>query len=156
VKQYFERLNRHRSWANQQALVSLAGSPSAHTEALPIAGHVLAAEHVWLSRLQNSLASLPLWPSLTLGGCQSLALKLDEEWAAYFDGLADGSFAKAIEYQNSRGECFRNSIADVLTHVSTHGQYHRGQIAKMVGRCGGNAAVTDYIAYVRTTGLADG
>lgn len=45
---------------------------------------------------------------------------------------------------------FRNSVVDLLTQVFTHGQYHRGQIAKMVGRAGGTPASTDFIVYARS------
>jgi uncharacterized damage-inducible protein DinB len=32
--------------------------------------------------------------------------------------------------------------------LASHGGYHRGQVAKAIGRAGGQAAVTDFIVYV--------
>jgi uncharacterized damage-inducible protein DinB len=40
-------------------------------------------------------------------------------------------------------------VIDILTHVVVHGAYHRGQIAKLLGRAGVAAVNTDYITFAR-------
>jgi uncharacterized damage-inducible protein DinB len=55
-------------------------------------------------------------------------------------------------YRNQSDQEFSTSIVDILTHVVIHGSYHRGQIAKILGRAGAAAPMTDYIAYVREFG----
>jgi uncharacterized damage-inducible protein DinB len=156
VKDYFDRLFRHGAWANQRALASLWDCPAAQVEGTPIMAHLLAAEHVWLSRLQRRDPALAVWPSLTLGECETLAAENGSGWTSYIGGLAAEGLRAEFEYRTSRGELFRNSVVDVLTQVVTHGGYHRGQIAKAVGRAGGVAAATDFILFVRLGGPAAG
>jgi uncharacterized damage-inducible protein DinB len=151
MKAYFERVFAHRGWANRRTLASILDCPAAHAEATPIMAHLLAAEHVWLSRLRGETPSLPVWPTLTLEQCQSLAAEHDDAWGAYLAGLGDGDGALDAEvtYQDSRGTAFRNTVAELLTQVFTHGPYHRGQIARIVKRAGGTPAWTDFIVWVR-------
>jgi uncharacterized damage-inducible protein DinB len=59
------------------------------------------------------------------------------------------TLAREIDYRNSTGTQFRNTVSDILTHVVLHGSYHRGQIARLTREAGGTPAVTDYIAFVR-------
>ena len=39
------------------------------------------------------------------------------------------------------------SALDILTQVVTHGSYHRGQIAKILGQSGESSINTDFIVY---------
>ena len=54
-----------------------------------------------------------------------------------------------VEYRNSRGVVFQNTVAEILTHVALHGSYHRGQIAMRVRAAGGVPVTTDYIVFRR-------
>ena len=53
------------------------------------------------------------------------------------------------EYRSNEGERFRNRIEDLLTQLFGHSGYHRGQIASIVRRLGGEPAVTDYVFWSR-------
>ena len=149
MKPFFARIFRYRTWANQQTLASLVACPAAQAEAVPLLAHILAAEHVWLARMEGREPTLPVWPTLSVDECGRLIAEHERSWAAYIDGLDDAKLAAPVEYRNVKGEPFRNTVLDILTQVATHGGYHRGQIAKIVGRCGGKAAMTDFIIYIR-------
>jgi uncharacterized damage-inducible protein DinB len=156
MKPYFDRLFRYRGWANQRTMDSVLNCPAAQAEATPLIAHLLAAEQVWLSRLQRQQPALAVWPKLTLDECKILAGQLDTGWADYIGRLTEEALLTEIDYRNSRGDAWRNSVVDILTHVATHGGYHRGQIARVVGRAGGAAAVTDFIVYLRSPNAASG
>lgn len=71
-------------------------------------------------------------------------------WLDYLENLNDDDWARSVEYRTTRGDPFSDSVADILTHVTIHGGYHRGQLAKIIVRNGGTPAVTDFIVYVRS------
>jgi uncharacterized damage-inducible protein DinB len=54
-----------------------------------------------------------------------------------------------VSYRKSAGRDFRNSVRDIVIHVTMHGSYHRGQIARLVRAAGGEPPYTDYIQYRR-------
>jgi len=138
------------AWADTQALAALRDCPAAQAEALGLFAHVLAAEHIWLARLQGREASRPVWPALSIPECEAVAAENAASYAAYVDTQAEPDLTTVVRYQNSKGEEFANTVLDILTHVVIHGAYHRGQIAKAIGRAGGQAVNTDYIIFVRS------
>ena len=150
MKTQIERMLRAMSWADRQTLKALVECPDAQAEALPLLAHVLGAEHVWLTRLRNAETIHSPWPQLSLEHCDRLANENAAGYASYVADLGESDLAMAIRYRNTKGEEFVNSAIDLLTHVVIHGAYHRGQIAKALGRCGVPAVNTDFITFVRT------
>jgi uncharacterized damage-inducible protein DinB len=150
MKTHIKRMLRAMSWADRQTLAAVRDCPKVEAEALPLLAHVAGAEHIWLSRLRNQQAAHSPWPTLPLIECEKL---IDENAAGYESfviGLGDDDLPAVIQYRNSKGEEFTSSVIDILTHVVVHGAYHRGQIAKALGRAGVAAVNTDYITFART------
>lgn len=149
MKNYILRSFNYTAWANQKTLASLQACPAAHEEGAPIIAHMIAAENVWLSRLTSSQPAFAVWPTLTIDECQTLVAESEKTWSEFLSTVTDDKLLTAIDYQNTRGEPFCDSVMDILTHVTLHGAYHRGQIAKIVRQKGGTPAATDFIVYVR-------
>jgi uncharacterized damage-inducible protein DinB len=112
-------------------------------------GHVVGAEHLWLARLRRESAPLPVWPELTVDECAAHLVELAEEWPEYLAGVRSGRFSGPVTYTNSKGEEWTSAVDDVLTHVTIHSAYHRGQIASNLREAGLIPAYTDYIHAVR-------
>lgn len=148
---YLQRLFRYVAWADQKVLDALRSAPAAHAEALPLLAHILAAEHVWLTRLHGQQPRHPVWPTLALEECAALAAENAAGYDAFLNQLRDDQLMTSVRYRNSQGQQFETSVLDILTQVATHGPYHRGQIAKAIARSGGTAVGTDYIFFVRET-----
>jgi uncharacterized damage-inducible protein DinB len=72
---------------------------------------------------------------------------LQKIWTAY---LPKAPTSSSITYKNSKGESWKSTVEDVLTHITIHGAYHRGQIATAVRAAGGEPPYTDYIQGTRT------
>jgi len=145
------RLFDHLRWADAgvQASLTDAVNPPPHT--LDLFAHVVAAEHVWLSRIAQVKPEVAVWPKLSLAQCLELATRNADEFSALVESLDDIGLDSGVTYRNSAGLEFTSSVRDILLHVTLHGAYHRGQIAAAV-RAGGDApASTDYIAFVRGT-----
>lgn len=135
-------------WADERALRSLDQSSS--DEARRFLHHVLAAERVWLLRLRGEDASTEaIWPELTDEDARDLALENQAGYRRYIENLREDDLGRVIEYTNQAGRHYRTSIVDILTHVATHGAYHRGQVARAVRVAGGVPQNTDFITFVR-------
>jgi uncharacterized damage-inducible protein DinB len=152
---FYRRLFHYDAWANRAAIGSLrVGQPAAR--AVRVMAHIAAAERLWYDRLLGQKQSLPVWPELTLDQSQELVDRMAAEWRAYLDQLDPAGLDQVIEYTNTKGERWSNSVGDVLTHVVMHSAYHRGQIATMVRERGGEPAYTDFIEAVRRGMVRDG
>ena len=86
---------------------------------------------------------------------QALAAENAAGYAEYVGRLTDAGLAEMIDYRNQKGDDFSTAVIDILTQVITHAGYHRGQIAKIIGRTGNSAPNTDYITYVRSLANLD-
>lgn len=147
---HFARMFRYVAWADRRTLAALRKTPAAHADALPLFAHLMAAGHVWLSRLEGRDARFPIWPTLALDECDALLAENDASYRAFVAHLDDELLAQAVHYRNAAGAEGTSSVADILTQVLLHGPYHRGQIAKIVGRAGGGPVPsTDFITWVR-------
>jgi uncharacterized damage-inducible protein DinB len=147
VTDQLSRLLRYDIWANRETLGSLRGG-TPPPRSLRWMGHIIGAEYLWLTRLESKPAELAVWPDLSVDDCgqrlQELSSRLLKTLGARRQRLSE-----TVAYTNSKGESWTNSVEDILTHVTIHSAYHRGQIASELRAAGREPAYTDYIHAVR-------
>jgi uncharacterized damage-inducible protein DinB len=142
-----QKLYDHNWWAHDAIVADLRrAAPDAET--LRLLAHIVAAEHLWLSRIDGVKARVAVWPTLTL---DELAQLETENRARFRELLArpDDTRLRRVHYRNSAGNDFENDVESILTHVAMHGHYHRGQIARVMRATGREPVYTDYIGFVR-------
>ena len=143
------RLVEHMIWADERAVASLRASGGLPTDALERMAHILAAAHVWLSRLEQRQPRVAIWPKLSLDECAALAAENARDYRRYMAGLDPSSVHEPVTYRNSAGQELTSLREDIFLQVATHGSYHRGQISLLLRAAGFEPAPTDYIAFVR-------
>jgi len=147
------RLLRYDIWANGETLDSLRqGPPPARS--LKWMGHIVGAEYLWLARLREEPAQLSVWPDLPVEQCAARLGELSGMWHEYLAAAGSGRVAEQVAYTNSKGEEWTSAAEDILTHVTIHSAYHRGQIASDLRAAGQIPAYTDFIHAVRQGHLA--
>jgi uncharacterized damage-inducible protein DinB len=149
MKDHFTKVFRHLEWADARVLQSLRSAQSVLKKDLDLYAHILGSEHVWLSRISGTPPKLAVWPSLTLDECDRLGGDNATAYQKLAADLTPETRQRPITYRNSAGEEFTSTLEDILTHVSLHGAYHRGQIAASLRAAGDTPIPTDYIAFVR-------
>lgn len=149
MAEYLRKLIDHLKWADQATLRALRQAPDPDRRALTFYAHVLGAEAVWLARLAERHPDVAVWPTLTIDEAASLAARNATDFDALVASLESGDAHQVIDYRNSAGREFRDTIEDILLHVALHGSYHRGQVALLIRGAGGEPASTDYIAFIR-------
>jgi uncharacterized damage-inducible protein DinB len=148
MEEAVRRLFDHLAWADQAVLENLRRNAPAPEKALAYFAHVLAAEELWIQRIEGrSPVAVAVWPKLTLAECASLA---QANARALGRIVEEGGWERGVTYARSTGETYTSSVGDILLHLATHGCYHRGQVAAVVRGSGGEPVNTDYIHHVRT------
>jgi uncharacterized damage-inducible protein DinB len=142
------RLLRYDVWANQETLRSFRQG-TAPGRSLRWMGHIIGAELLWLARLDQSPASLPVWPELSIKDCEARLEQIAHRFPNDLVNGRLGSLERRVSYTNSKGEAWANTVEEILTHVVIHSAYHRGQIASDLRAAGQEPAYTDYIHAVR-------
>jgi uncharacterized damage-inducible protein DinB len=141
------QLYAHNWWAHDALVAEARGAPL-DAESIKLLAHIVAAEHLWLSRIDMVKPRVGVWPTLSLDAIA----QLESENRARFGELLrrpDDTLRRRIRYRNSAGNDFENDVEEILTHVALHGHYHRGQIARAMRAASREPVYTDYIGYVR-------
>lgn len=149
MSDHFRKLYEHLAWADERVLQSLRAAHSVLKRDLDLYSHILGSEHNWLSRMNGNAPKLAIWPTLTLDECERVGKENVSTFSALISSLTPELLQKSITYRNSAGDQFTSTLEDILTHVSLHGAYHRGQIAASIRAAGDAPTPTDYIAFAR-------
>ena len=144
---HYRQLASYDGWANQEVVQVLRATGNPPANSVRWLAHIVGAEYVWLSRLHHRTPPFPVWPELSLNQCEAEAKSLAEAWRRYLG--SDLQLGSTVDYKNSKGEPWTNTVADILTHVFMHSAYHRGQIAADTRASGFTPAYTDFIHGVR-------
>lgn len=153
--EHLRRQFTYDAWANREVLgLTVCLDPQARP--LRLLAHILSAELLWLQRIRRQPQSLPVWPDFSFDQCQSQISDLTLLWPEYLAEISASSLSEDVAYQNSKGECWNNTVEDILTHVLLHSSYHRGQIASEMRAGGKQPAYTDFIHAVRRELIEEG
>ena len=147
---YFAELYRYDSLMNRRVLEQLRSLDRLDERGRKILSHLLQAQKLWLMRMQGEdYRSLVVWPELSWEECEEVIKRNTLEWDTFIAELEEEELDREITYRTSKGDEFRSSFRQILTHVLLHGSYHRGQLALTVRQSGEEPLLTDYIAWVR-------
>jgi uncharacterized damage-inducible protein DinB len=140
------RMYGYMAWADARTLASLRAMPDPPKQALDLFAHLLAAEHIWLRRIDGVVHLYDIWQSIGLDECERLA---HANHAGFSRVLAEADRQRDVSYHSIAGDPYTTPLEEILIHVSHHGAYHRGQIALLVRGADGAPLSTDYILYQR-------
>ena len=113
------RLFKHLEWADRALLASFEQAGEPPPEALKLLAHLLAAEHIWLARLQaEGPPAHPVWPALTFPECRALADRNRQGFRALLGSLEADRLDAPVAYRDSKGNPFSTPLSDLLLHVA--------------------------------------
>jgi uncharacterized damage-inducible protein DinB len=115
-------------------------------KSIQLLNHFINAQEIWNERILNEKVSIGVWDIRPL---QNLIKINQSNYNSSLSILNTIELSKNIEYKNSKGDVFSNSVQDVIFHVINHSTYHRAQIASDLKANGIEPINTDYIFYKR-------
>lgn len=146
---HFQRQLEYNAWANREVASTLKALHERLASAERLLAHVIAAELLWLTRLEGRAPVIAVWPDFSLAECEQQIEESERVFAGYFGRELPAAFGTSVNYKNSKGESWSSRVEDILTHVFLHSAYHRGQIAFQMRQTGHAPAYTDFIHGVR-------
>lgn len=146
----FMRMYQHMAWADRQIISAIESRDYEIDKAVVLLGHVVAAEYIWLSRIEKKeLVSFGPWTKFSIQECSRLLSENNAGYLRVIQNLTDEVRMSIIEYRTTKGDAMETSLGDILLHVCLHGAYHRGQISAILKSNGVSPPSTDYILYCR-------
>lgn len=152
--EHFQRLGAHGVWADARLLAAVGSAAGDVTSVLRELAHVRGAQETWIARIEDRPAAMPVWPSMTSGTLAEAGATLDTTLLAILASLTPVGLTREISYTNTAGRAFRTPLADILLHLLTHGQYHRGKANAALRAIGAEAVNVDYVTWHREAAVA--
>ena len=149
MKNYLLHLLNYEIWANQRVIAALETVANPPERAVAVMGHVLSAHHVWFSRMLHEPAQKAIWEDTPVSQMRETAERQHRQIVSYVSTLSEAELVQPIDYTNSKHERYQSTMLDILTHMSHHAAYHRGQVVQLILPMLPKAPVTDFIAWTR-------
>lgn len=147
MQSFFKEFFTYNHHCNQKlAEIILKNQVKTTEKSLQWFNHILNAHQIWNSRIEGRKDVFGVWD---MHPRQELKPIDQANFETSLRLLDVRNLDAIIEYSNSKGKTFQNSIRDILLHIVNHSTYHRGQIASNWRAHGMTPLVTDYIFYKR-------
>ncbi|MFD0796051.1 DinB family protein [Maribacter chungangensis] len=109
--------------------------------------HLLNAHHIWNARIVGKTPEFEVWQRHPIRDWGDIHYENQRTSFEITTNAED--FEKRIDYDNSEGRLFTNTLQDMLFHIINHSTNHRGQIATDFRNNGLEPIVLDYVYYKR-------
>lgn len=139
----------HLVWADTAILDALGAQHLENDDALREYSHIIGATETWLARLEGRPPTLVVWPDIPRNDIPITSTAVHTAFGKFISELKEGDLDASVAYTNTAGRSFTSRVSDILLHVVTHGQYHRGKINLILRQTGRAPAPADYISFVR-------
>lgn len=147
MKSFFRDLFEYNHYGNQQMISMIEETPSSYSDrAMTLLGHTFNAQHIWNHRILGKLPTQAGWDVFEINELHELN---DRNHRVSLEILNTLPLESTINYKNSAGTHYSDSLSNILFHVVNHGTYHRGQLLTELKSNGAKAISTDYIFYKR-------
>ena len=149
LKNHFIHLLKYNDWATRQTAGSIMNLKKKYRKSEKLLSHIISAQKIWLNRILKRDIIVDPWQKIISDVWIEQNTAITSEWINLIESFQEKDFDARVEYTNTAGEKYTNTVKDIITHVINHSTYHRAQIAQLVNQSGGEPARTDYIVYQR-------
>lgn len=136
-------------WANKRVIEVITKGNLIDSKSELLFSHILNSQQIWYSRIMGNKKGQTPWDIIPFREFSEISKLIHEHWINLLKEKDDKSLRKTIDYKNTAGDKFSNTLEDILTHVLYHSTYHRAQISAHLKLSGKNPPITDYIAFAR-------
>ena len=158
---YLQSLLDYNAWANDEIYKVVLDMPleevtkerKTSLKSIHVSlNHLLVVEKIWLAHMKgkkHSFDNLRTVLHEDLEELRAAHAAMDQEIKDYAAGLSGDDLEEVVDYELISGNKGSLSRAMALTHIVTHGNYHRGWIADMMGQAGVKQPQMDIPVYER-------
>jgi len=161
ARPYLRSLLEYNAWANAELFAKVKELPPEevtkerktllHSIHVSL-NHLLSVDLMWHAHMEkraHGINELRAVQHEDIDDLWQARQAMDKTLLDYFDGLSDADLEEVVDYELIGGNTGSLSRAMCLSHLVTHGSYHRGWVADMFGQAGAMPAIIDIPVYER-------
>jgi uncharacterized damage-inducible protein DinB len=142
---HLQRLVKYTNWANQLWLEFVLEKAPTDEYLTRMMSHILLAENIWFQRIYGEELDSEVFRTREKDELLGLAERNPRRYAE----ILTSDLERIVAYRKLNGEAMESRVSDILMHLVTHGNHHRGQMATYASKEKLGAPTTDYINYTR-------
>ncbi|MEQ8193388.1 MAG: DinB family protein [Rhodospirillales bacterium] len=162
-KGYLQSLLAYNAWAYGELYTVVRAMPAAEVvkerptplkSILVSLNHLVVVDRIWLAHMEgrkHGFDNLRTVLHEDIDALWQARRDTDKTLQDYAAGLGEDDLEEIVEYELISGNKGELSRAMILTHLVTHGNYHRGWIVDMLGQAGVQQPQMDLPVYERKT-----
>ena len=147
MKKLFNQLFDYNFYCNKKLIETFSALNEVPEKSLELFSHMLNAHHLWNARINGKKSRYDVWQVHQIKDWTEIHYE-NQRTSFEITSEAD-DFEKRIDYENSEGRLFTNTLQDLLFHIINHSTHHRGQIATNLRASGIIPQPLDYVFYKR-------
>ncbi|MEZ4917921.1 MAG: DinB family protein [Saprospiraceae bacterium] len=146
MKAFFKEMFEYHHYYNAELIRMVERHQTELPErSYPLVVHILNAQLIWNDRILNQPFRI-LPDDAAPAAC---LLQNDSNHRDTLRILETDALDRVVQYTNSRGEQYANTVQDILFHAANHSTHHRGQVISDLRQSGIVPFMSDYIFYKR-------
>lgn len=149
MKNFLIHLLNYELWANQRVINALETLDNPPARAVAVMGHVLSAQQVWFGRVLHETTFVSIWEDTPVAWMNETAERQHRRIVGYVSALAESDLTQPVDYTTSKQVPYESTLLDILTHMSHHAAYHRGQVVQLIRPMLDEPPITDFIVWTR-------
>lgn len=147
MKAFFNHLLDYNFHCNKKLIEQCNTLKRVPEKSIELFSHTLSAHHLWNRRILGKPSDYEIWQLHDLKSWGDIHY---ENQRSSFEITSNADdFEKRIDYENSEGRLFTNTLQDILFHIINHSTHHRSQIAIDFRKNEIEPLSLDYIFYKR-------
>tara|TARA_R110002051_G_scaffold180913_3_gene250369 strand:- start:23242 stop:23685 length:444 start_codon:yes stop_codon:yes gene_type:complete len=147
MKAFLNEIFDYNYYCNKKLIDECLALSEVPAKTISLFSHVLNAHHIWNARILEKAPEYGVWQEHDVKDWADIHY---ENQRSSFEILTNAdNFDKRIDYENTEGRLFTNTLKDMLFHITNHSTHHRGQIAIDFRNNGLEPVGLDYVHYKR-------
>ena len=147
MKVFFNQLFDYNFYCNKKLIEACTDMELVPAKSSELFSHMLNTHHLWNTRITGKKPVYDVWQLHEVRDWGDI--HYENQRASFEITTNAGDFDERIDYENSKGRLFTNTLQEVLFHIINHSTHHRGQIATDFRANGLEPIPLDYIFYKR-------
>ena len=149
MKNFLIHLLNYELWANKRVIETLETLDNPPARAVAVMGHILSTQQVWFGRVLREPTFVSIWEDTPVDWMRETAERQHHRIADYVSGLPESELTQPVDYTTSKQVPYESTLLDILTHMSHHAAYHRGQVVQLIRPMLTEVPITDFIVWTR-------
>lgn len=147
MKIFLNQLLDYNFYCNKELINTFKNLEKVPDKSIALFNHLLNAHNIWNCRILGKEPDYEVWQEHPIKDWEDIHYENQRNTFEIITNADD--FEDRIDYENSEGRLFTNTLQDILFHIINHSTHHRAQIAMDMRMNDLEPKALDYIFYKR-------